>query len=173
MQVMRLVNGGEPDRIIAFDSLPKRLVSGLKTKDMAGFPRYWLAWMKDNGSVQEVGRWNAEYQRVDKFIQPFTYVLDYKLVNSDKERWQEIGVYVRRAVDLKVRLTDRLEEMAKPLAKDAYTELALDPEDIPIIPVPSELVEAPEPTSIITPEETIEIAPKKKAGRPKKIAVEA
>lgn len=168
MQVFRLVNGGEVDRMIAFDALPERLLTNIKTKPFDGFPRFWLAWAKEKGSMAKFSRAIADGKReiVDR---PCTYILDYKTVNQDKEAWEAITAYVRRAVDLKVRLKDKLADMAAPLSKDSYSELSLEPEDVPVIPVPVELITKQddlEPAEIITTE-NVSDAPKKR-GRPKK-----
>lgn len=172
MQVFRLIKGGEVDRIIAFDSLPKRLLSNIKTKAFDGFPRYWLTWAKENGSVQEFVRLVDKDGHKEVVNRPFSYILDYKMSNQDKESWEAIGAYTRRVVDLKVRLKDKLEDMAAPLAKDSYSELSLEPEDVPVIPIPMELVEKDdEPVEIITTENVKDVP--KKRGRPKKEMVVA
>ena len=180
MQVMRLVDPGRVDKIIAFDSLPKRLLTGIQTKGLDGFPRYWKAWLKDNGSMHKVKRWNAETQRHDDIEETFTYILNFKTVNNDTEKWQTISNYVRKAVDLKVRLMDKIEDMAIAFAKDSYSELSIEPEQVPVIPIPLEASEVQEAPRIIRPSEmkdgeqsTETVIVKKKPGRPKKIAVEA
>lgn len=171
MNVFRLIDSGRVDKIIAFDSLPKRLLNGIRTKDLEGFPRYWRSWLKDNGSVQTVERWDAENMKSKHVEETFTYLLNYKDVNQDIEKWQAICNYIRKAVDLTVRLMDRIEDMAIPLAKDAISELSIEPEQVPIIPVPLELAERPEAPRIIRSTEEaiaeVEVAPKKR-GRPKK-----
>lgn len=182
MHVFRLVNGGAVDKIIAFDSLPKRLVFGLKTKPMDGFARFWHRWLIDNGSTQTVSVLNPETGTREQREQPCTYLLEYKMVNQDIGKWQEITNYVRKAVDLSVRLMDKIEDMAVPFAKDSYSEVSLEPEEVPVIPVPSEIkkVEAPERRFARTEEEKAGVAAeesavpvKRKAGRPKKTLVEA
>lgn len=177
MHVFRLVNGGAVDKIIAFDSLPKRLVFGLKTKPMDGFPRFWQRWLIDNGSTQPVSIMNPETGAREQREQPCTYLLEYKMVNADIQKWQEIANYVRKAVDLSVRLMDRIEDMAVAFAKDSYSELSLEPENVPVIPVPSEVkreVEAPrDKTGVMSEDAAVPVVEKKRRGRPKKVLVEA
>lgn len=165
MNVFRLVNPGRVDKMIAFDTLPKRLCSGIKTKDLKGYPRYWRTWLKEHDAVHTVKRWNTQELKHDEVEETFTYVLDM-MVNEDKEKWQAITNYVRKAVDLSVRLMDKMDDMAIPLAKDSYTEINIEPEQVPVIPVPLELIKGVQELPQIVEVE------KKKPGRPKKVAVE-
>ncbi len=174
MQVFRLVNGGAVDKIIAFDELPKRLVFGIKTKPMDGFPRFWHRWLIENKSTQTVSLINKETGIKEDHEQPCTYLLEYKVVNADIEKWQEITNYVRKAVDLSVRLMDKIEDMAKPFAKDSASELALEPEEVPIIPIPSEIkvsIELPRSKEAVMAVDVAVPVIKKKPGRPKKVTV--
>lgn len=174
MNVFRLVKGGQVDKMIAFDALPERLLANIKTKAFDGFPRFWLSWAKENGSVRTVTRTVDKDGKKELFTQPCSYLLDYQTVNQDKETWEAIGAYVRRVVDLKVRLKDKLEDMAVPLSKDSYSELLLEPEDVPVIPVPVEIIthdDNLEPVEIITTENVKDVP--KKRGRPKKEMVVA
>lgn len=184
MNVFRLVNGGSVDRIIAFDALPKRLTFGLKTKAMDGFPRFWHRWLIEHGSTQPVSIFNPETGTREQKEQPCTYVLEYKMVNADIQKWQEITNYIRKAVDLSVRLMDKIEDMAKPFAKDSTSELSLEPEEVLIIPVPAENKIVAEPVKETVIVRTVEskepvmaedsaVPAKRKAGRPKKVAVGA
>lgn len=154
MQVLRLVEPGFVDKIIAFDSLPERYWVNVKKRTCEGLPRHW------------------------KSYSPFHYLLEFKDINSDKERWQEIGNYVRKAVDIKFRLRDKLEDMAIKMAADATSPVAIEPEDIPVIPLPVEIDEEEVDTlHVVQPakyEEAIasEEAPKPKRGRKPKVALE-
>lgn len=179
MNVFRLVNGGTVDKIIAFDSLPKRLTFGIRTKPMDGFPRFWHRWLMENKSTEVVSVFNPETSMKEQKEQPCTFLLEYKMVNADIQKWQEITNYVRKAVDLSVRLMDKIEDMAKPFAKDSTSELSLEPEEVLIIPIPQEikkLEDSKEETMIVrSPEakvpamaEELAIPVKKKMGRPKK-----
>lgn len=123
MQVIKLVKGGTVDKLIAFDSLPKSLMSNVRRAPLAGLPRHWKELFKDLPEKEQ--------------MYPFHY-LEYVAVNSDKETWQEISQYVRRVTDKTVRLLDKLEDMAIPMAPDSTSELRCEPEDIPVIPIPQD-----------------------------------
>lgn len=123
MQVFRLVSGGRPDRIIAFDSLPAEYVRTLRMNPPSGLPRHWARWLEEKESVDRDGR-------------PGFYICDYILTNNDKEAWQNIVNYARRVVDTNFRLMDKIEDMAVPMAKDSRAEVTLEPEEVPIIPIP-------------------------------------
>lgn len=185
MQVFRLVNAGQVDKMIAFKSLPKRLLSNIRTRDVAGMPRYWAKWLVENECVRECFKTSTEVLadrnlKVTKTpigTEPCFYLLDYTDINNDKEKWQEIGQYVRRTVDPTTRLMDRLEDMALKMADTPYTELKLEPEEIPVIEVPLEAAEKVDLKQIVKSSEEVMTptgeAVKRRAGRPKKIAVEA
>lgn len=164
-QVFRLVDPGRIDRILAFDSLPKEMLVGITRGSAAGLPMNW---------------WNyLEVKKTDKDARPF-YILDFRTINRDKEKWQEIGNYVRRSTDKNFRLLDNLYDMAKPMAADSYSSLDLEPEDVVVIPVPTEaerieeniiakVVENETQTVTAEPErKTMPVVPKKR-GRPKRV----
>lgn len=140
MQIFRIVKGGFTDKVIGFDSLPKSMLSGIGKGSIDGFARHWKKWFEDVAV--------DEYRKDG--TGPF-YILDYFSVNKDKEKWQEISNYVRRATDKNFRLLDKLEDMAIPMAEDSHKEMTLQPEDIVIVPIVSEDVvnetkeEKPEP----------------------------
>lgn len=147
MQVFRLVKPGVVDTVIAFDELPEALVANVKRGVCAGFPRHWKEFLGVKAN--------------EPAAQPF-YLLDYMSRNSDRERWGEIVSYVKRNVDPSVRMLDKVEAMARPLAQDAYSDLTLEPEEVPIIPLPKRepaLVGADEPE------------PKRRGRKPKEVAV--
>lgn len=186
MQVFKLVNGGFVDKMIAFNSLPKRILSGVRTRDIAGMPRYWGKWLEDNGCTRDVFKTETE-TRPDRSLhvtrtvmgkEPCFYLLDYTDLNVDKEKWQEIGNYVRKAVDTKFRLLDKLEDMAKKMAPDSHAQLDLEPEDIPVIIIPAEEETVSRETKkeemFLTPQgDVADATVPKRRGRPKKVAVEA
>lgn len=180
MQVVRLVEAGLVDKMIAFDSLPERLFRNVKTKTVDGFHRYWKRWLEENGSSRSVTRTVDQDGTKETTIEYYTYILDYKDVNADKESWQAITSHVRRAVDLKTRLKDKIEDMAEPLASDSKTEMTLEPENVEIILIPKELKVVEEAPVIIRPSvggESVSLdevaeAPRKR-GRQKKVTVEA
>lgn len=119
MQIVRLIKPGHVDRVIAFDELPNDLINGIKTLSPDGWPRHWKRFLADVGSIKEEN--------------PVFFCLDYIFVNKDKERWQEIVNYSRRNCDASIRLLDKFEDMARDVAKDSYSEIYLEPEDIPVI----------------------------------------
>lgn len=147
MQIFRLV-GPHVDRVIAFDELPKRLLEGIRHRDCSELPRYW----KEKGcnskevSVKKIRPGsdpkNPQYD-IANVTRHFHYMLEYQMVNADKEKWAEISDFVRRAVDTKFRLKDKLEDMALPMAGDFREELKLEPEAVleQVIPIPLELQE--------------------------------
>lgn len=160
MQVFRLVDPGRVDRVIAFDSLPEAMLSNLKRGTINGLPSNWYQYMG--------------VKRGDNGAMPF-YVVDFRTINRDKEKWQEIGNYVRRSTHKDFRLLDKLEDMAKPMSVDSYSSLDLEPEDIPVVPIVKEVEEEEIPkvaAKVIATviEKVVEV---KKRGRPKKEAIPA
>lgn len=180
MQVFRLVNAGHVDKMLAFRSLPKRILTSVRTRDIGGMPRFWGRWLTENGCIRETFKTDTEVLadrnlRVIKTpigTEPCFYVLEYSDLNADKEKWREISDYVRRVTDTGVRLTERLEDMGVKMADNSYTELKLEPDEIPIIEVPDEAGPAPKVVATqeyLTPlNDTV----KPKRGRPKKIVAE-
>jgi len=160
MQIVRLVEPGKVDRIVGFDSLPARLLKGVRRGVMDGFPRHWKTFFKDEPNKER----------------PF-YFFEHTMINADKERWQEITSYVRQVVDKKVRLLDKIEDMAIPMAPDSYSQLTVEPEDITIIPIPKE-EDGPndeekenkddEEKEDESEAETVSATGKRKPGRPRK-----
>lgn len=183
MQCFKLVNGGFVDKVIVFDSLPERLIKNVRTREPAGFPRSWAKWLGDIGSLRTVFKTDTTVDMARNYTfthtpigqEPCFFMLEYQDINADKERWREIGDYLRAHVGQAVRLTEKIEDMAVALAPDSYKGLSIEYEDIPVIPLPPEVEKAPELRELVKPGETIlvtEQAPKKR-GRPKKVAVEA
>ncbi len=183
-QCFKLVNGGFVDKVIVFDSLPARLYKNVRTRETAGFPRSWAKWLASIGSTRTVFQtsttvdlarnWTFKHTPIGQ--EPCFFVLEYTDVNSDKEAWRNICEYLRQNVGPETRMKEKIEEMAIALAPNSTSQLSVEPEDIPVIPVSSVEVAA-EIThqELVKPEETIlvqESAPKKR-GRPKKVAVEA
>jgi hypothetical protein len=152
MHIIRLIHPGQVDRVIAFDSLPDDLVAKCHAMSPDGFPRHWKKWLEDVGSKRTVEKWNYMKKIAYQAEEPCFYNLDYIMINQDKETWSEIVNHVRRVCDPSIRLLDKFEDMAKPLAKDSYAELSLDTEEVPIIPLgkkPEEV--APTETEIAEP----------------------
>lgn len=183
MQAFKLVNGGFVDKVIVFDTLPERFTTGVRTKEVAGFPRAWAKWLASIGSTRTVFKtetsvdlarnWTFKYTPIGK--EPCFFVLEYQDLNADKQRWHEICDYLRANVGPEVRLKEKIDEMALALAPNSTAPLDVECEDIAVIAVPIEAVVAPSDHEVIAQDEQIlieEAAPKKR-GRPKKQAVEA
>lgn len=185
MQAFKLVNAGFVDKVIVFDTLPERLTQGIRTREVAGFPRSWAKWLGEIGSTRTVFKTSTEkkgpgdYQYTHTPIgkEPCFYVLEYTDINADKEFWRNISEYLRLNCGPEVRLKEKVEDMALALAPNSTSALSVETEDIPVIMVPGEVKEAPKDSELVKHGETIliqDIAPvQKKKGRPKKVAVEA
>lgn len=182
-QCFKLVNGGLVDKVIVFDSLPERLYKNAATRACDGFPKAWARWLGEIGSTRTVFQtettvdlarnWKYTHTPVGK--EPCFFVLQYTDINADKEMWRAICEHLRLNVGPEVRLKEKIEEMARPLAANATQPLEIEPEDVPVIPVPEEKVKEVSHQELVKPGETIfveEAAPKKR-GRPKKVTVEA
>lgn len=151
MQVFRLVQSGLVDKVIAFDELPKRLLDGVEMHLASGLPRHWRDFIgkvtKVTPPQPDVNKATGEIKMVGggTEVGPFCYVLNYKEINKDMQRWQEISSFVRRVVSLQFRLMDKLEDMALPFATDAASEIKLEPEALEeqgaLIPIPLEYQE--------------------------------
>ncbi len=183
MQCFKLVNGGFVDKVIVFDSLPERLYKNVPTRTVDGFPKAWARWLGEIGSTRVVFKtettvdlarnWTYKYTPVGR--EPCFFVLQYTDLNADKEAWKLICDHLRATVGPEVRLKEKIEDMALALASNSTNPLELEPEDIPVIPVPHGTIAEDSPRDLVKPGETIlveETAPKKR-GRPKKISVEA
>lgn len=151
MQVFRLVETGRPDKLLAFDELPKRLLAGVDMRSPDGLPRHWKTFIGEHekytppsleknvltGKIEQIGE--------ERITAPFFYVLYYKEINKDKDRWLEICNFVRRVVSLQFRLKDDIGEMAIPMAPDSASEMKIEPEHLEengaIIPIPLEFQE--------------------------------
>ncbi len=180
MQAFKLVNGGFVDKVIIFNSLPERLYKNVKTRAADGFPRAWAKWLAEIGSLRNVMKtettvdlarnWTFKHTPIGK--EPCFFVLEYQDINADKEMWRHICDYLKANCGPEVRLKEKIEDMALTLAANPTQPLSIEPEDIPVIVLPSEVIVEPSHTELIKPGETIivqEVAPKKKGGRPKKI----
>ena len=182
MQCVRLVNGGVVDKLIVFDSLPKRFQDRMRTRDVAGLPRSWAKWLGEIGSMRPVVKTTTEitpardykfhYQTIGN--EPCFFMLEYKMINADIDLWNEICAYVRKVVDSKVRLKEKIEDMAILMAPDCYKPLDIEPEDVmtrAFIPLPKETEEVKSDDEIVKQDEQIIVPEAKKRGRPKKVAV--
>lgn len=184
MQCFKLVNGGFVDKVIVFDSLPERLYKSARTRAADGFPRAWAKWLAEIGSTRTVFKtetsvdmartWTYKHTPIGQ--EPCFFVLEYQDINADKEIWRNICEFIRTTVGPEVRLREKIEDMAKALAPNPTQQLDIEPEDVPVIPIPKEIVSEPSREELVKHGETIlvqETAPKKKPGRPKKVTVEA
>lgn len=197
LQVIRLVSPGRVDKFIAFNELPRRFLTGVRKRDESA-TRGLRDFLKEKGSIErkvnKVKGFDHEGYDDVEFSFPFTYFLEYQMVNADKDKWIDIVSYLRRVVDPNVRLMDHIEDMAKPCANDSYTEFSLEGSEIPVIPVPPEFTKPIEPFKGIVVKdldvlkggdlpiieraekeaETVVVQElKRKRGRPKKVLSEA
>ncbi len=183
MQCFKLVNGGFVDKVIVFDSLPERLYKNVETRSTDGFPRAWARWLADIGSMRTVFKTetkvdlarNWTYKKTAIGKEPCFFVLNYQDLNADREMWRNISEFIRMNAGPDVRLKEKIEDMAVALAPNSTTALNIEPEDVPVLPLPEEKVIEESPIELVGQGETIivqESAPKKR-GRPRKIAVEA
>jgi hypothetical protein len=148
MQVFRLVETGKPDKLIAFDELPKRLLEGVEMRSPDGLPRHWKSFLgeheKYTPGALEKNQFTGKVEKIGEAREkgPYFFVLYFKEINKDKDRWQEICSFVRRVVHLQFRLLDKIEDMAIPMAIDSASELNVEPEHLEeggaIIPIPPE-----------------------------------
>lgn len=138
MQVFRLM--GMPDSIIAFDELPERLTNGFEMCRADGFPRHWKEWMgkrkKFTAIPPEKDLLTGQVRKFDPIVEEdaFFFLVDWTL-NTNEEKWAEISDYVRQNVDKEVRLKEKIEQMAVPLAPNKTDGVTIEPEDVPIIPL--------------------------------------
>lgn len=139
MQVFRLMN--MPDRVIAFDELPARLLQGFEMCKADGFPRHWKAWM---GSVEKVTKVPPEkdpltgnLRRFDPIVETdsYFYLVDWT-IKPVTEKWQEVVDFVRQHVSKDFRMPEKFEDLAKPLAANKTDGVTLEPEDVVVVPIP-------------------------------------
>lgn len=141
MQVFRLM--GIPDKIIAFDELPEDLVKGFELLKADGFPKAWKRWMGEMEVVTKIPSLlnpvTGERQVFDPFVEKdsYFYLVDWN-IKPVEEKWKKIEEYVRQKVSSEIRLTDKLEDMAKPLAANKVDGISLEPDDVVVIPLPKE-----------------------------------
>lgn len=141
MQVFRL--WGAPDSVIGFNELPERLVEGLEMIRADGFPRHWKEFLgKRKRYIQippEKDLLTGNVRRFAPIEEEDSYFFGIDgMIQPQVEKWQEICDYVRQHVPKDFRLLERIEDMAKPLAPDKLQGISLEPEDVPVIPLPKE-----------------------------------
>lgn len=183
MQAFKLTNAGFVDKVIVFDSLPERLLQGIRTRSVSGFPRAWARWLAEIGSVRDIlktetekvgpGDYRYTYTPIGK--EPCFYILEYLDLNSDKNAWRAITEHLRMNCDPGVRLKEKVEEMALALAPNCTAPLSVEPEDVMIeacivLPKTQESIAMPKESDIVGQNETVTVKEiqKKRPGRPKK-----
>lgn len=151
-QVFRLMD--MPDRVIAFDELPQDLLEGLEMCDCSKLPRQWREFIGIREKFTRIppdrDPLTGQVRTYPPIVQkaPYAFLIDQE-VNHDKERWQEIESYVRRNAPKDFRLLDKLRDMAKPMGRDAQSELELEPEEVILIPLPKvEAAKDPEAATV-------------------------
>lgn len=183
-QCFKLVNSGFVDRVIVISALPQKFLNGIQTRAADGFPKAWARWLLEIGSTRTVFKtettvdlarnWKYTHTPIGK--EPCFFVLQYTDINADKEAWRNICEYIKQVAGPEVRLKEKIQDMAIPLAGDATKPIEIESEDVPIIQLPTEVI--PEPKAeqdIVKHGEPIiiqESVPKQR-GRPKIVVVEA
>lgn len=144
MQVFRLMN--KPDRVIAFDELPERLLEGFEMIRADGFPRYWKEWLGKRKKTIKLPREIDPLTKTVIIHQPiieedaFFYLVDANL-EPVMDKWREVCDFVKQHVSKETRLMDKIDDMAIPLASNQAEGVTLEPEDVPVIPIPVEFQE--------------------------------
>lgn len=140
-QVFRLM--GLPDKVIAFDELPEDMVKGFELCRADGFPKYWKKWLGEKRIVtdipSELNPVTGQRTKYEPFVEDdcFFYLVDWS-IKPLVEKWKAIESYVRSKVAPEFRLTDKLEDMAKPLAANKTEGITLEPDEVVVIPLPKE-----------------------------------
>lgn len=144
MQVFRFF--GLPDRVLAFDELPERMLEGFEMIKAAGFPRHWKEWMGTKKKIirlpPEIDPFTKQVRRYEPIeeVESFFYLVDANL-GQVMERWAEVEDFVRQHVSKDFRLKDKLQDMALPLSPDKTSSVDLEPEAVVVIPIPLEFQE--------------------------------
>lgn len=143
-QVFRLMGG--PDKVIAFDELPERLLEGFEFVNADGFPRHWKEWMGKRTRLikipPEKDFLTGQVRKFDPIIEEdhFFYSVDWNL-RPVCERWDAICDFAKRVVPKEFRLKENIGAMALPLAANTSDGVSLEPEDVVVIPIPLEYQE--------------------------------
>jgi hypothetical protein len=144
MQVFRIM--GLPDKVIAFDELPERFLAGFEMIRADGFPRHWKEFLGKRKKITpippEKDLLTGQVRRFDPIVEEdsFFFLVD-KQIGPSIERWKEVCDFLRQHVDKEIRLRENIEDMALPLAPDKTSSVTLEPEDVPIVPIPLEYQE--------------------------------
>lgn len=138
MHIFRLM--AMPDKVIAFQNLPENMVEGFEMCRADGFPRYWKEWMGKKVKVTNIPpekdllTGQVRHFPSMKEEEPFFYLVDWN-VEPVVEKWNELCDYVKNHVSKETRLTEKLEDMAIPLASNKSDGVSIEPEDVPIIEI--------------------------------------
>lgn len=141
MQVFRLM--GMPDKVLAFEELPERFLAGLDMTRADGFPRHWKEWMGKRKRITRIPPERNPLTGEVRTYQPiveedhFFYLVDWN-IRVQEDRWKEITDYVRLHAPQDMRIPEKLDDMAKPLAKDKLESVSLEPEEVVVIQIPKE-----------------------------------
>lgn len=144
IQVFRLM--GMPDKVIAFDELPERLLKGFEMCRADGFPRHWKEWLGKRELLTKIPPEKDPMTGLVRTFEPireqdsFFYLVDWNLMPVI-EKWKEVCDFVKQHVSKDVRLTDKIDDMAKPLAANKTDGVTLEPEEVVVIPIPLEFQE--------------------------------
>lgn len=165
MQCFRLMN--LPDRVIAFDELPEKLLEGFEMCTADGFPRHWKEWLgKKKRYIKippEKDFLTGQVRKFDPIVEEdsYFYLVDWN-VQPTVDKWQEVCAYVKSHVDKETRLLDKITDMAVKLAANKSDGVTLEPEDVPVIKIIPELI-LDKPRAEYVPQGTIDpVSPKVK-----------
>jgi len=137
---------GMPDKVIAFDGLPKRFLEGFELCRADGFPRHWKEWLGKTEKITKIPPdkdfLTGAVRKYDPIVEEdyYFYMVDWT-VNPVVEKWKELCEFVRTHVAKDVRLKEKIEDMALPLAPNKSDGINLEPEDVVVIPIPEEFQE--------------------------------
>ena len=141
LQVFRLMD--RPDRVIAFENLPDRLLDGIEMVQADGFPRHWKEWM---GKSEKKTKIPPERDPISGQVRTFPaitesnyyfYIVD-GMIQPIVEKWKAICDYVAENKQDGIVLRDNIADMAMPLANDQLSPLTLEPEEVRVIKLKAE-----------------------------------
>ena len=157
-QCFRLM--GMPDKVLAFDELPDHLLAGLDMTKADGFPRHWKEWLGKSKRTMRIPPERNPLTGEVRTYKPieeedyFFYLIDWN-IRSQEDRWKEITAYVKANAPSDMRISEKLEDMAVPLAKDKMEAVSLEPEQTPVIPLNKSVVVSDTPKETKGPETSV------------------
>lgn len=129
MQVVRLVNEGSVDKVIAFNEIPEEFFRGAErySPEDGEMDGDWINFSKTSVSRVLPNKMleRDENGKISLHEESVHFVLDYLDKNNDIDRWSKIKAYVQKNVPRDFRLMDNIENMAMPLSRDSYSDLSL------------------------------------------------